>query len=73
MATSKPMALITLMPNLSPELKEGLRAVLIGMHEDEKGRAIISKARIDRFDTIPDTAYDSIREMLAYVRARSGP
>lgn len=56
-------------PDLDPEMKARLKEILLGMHEDERGKAILGKAMIDSFTTVADTAYDSIREMLAYVGA----
>lgn len=39
------------------------------MHEDEKGRVILDKIKIDRFILIDDSAYDSVREMRAWIEA----
>lgn len=48
---------------LAPELKEKLRQVFLNMHLEPKGRTILANVKIDRFITIEDSAYDSIREM----------
>ncbi len=48
--------------NIDPELKKRLRDILLHMHEDEEGRAILGKIMIDKFVLIDDSAYDSTRE-----------
>lgn len=50
-------------PNLEPERKEKLRNILLNAHNDPEGKAILAKMTIERFETIDDKAYDSIREM----------
>lgn len=52
---------------LDPELKARLRQVLMGMHEEEQGAIVLEDLMIDRFVPPDDTAYDSIRAMLASV------
>lgn len=54
-------------PDLDPELKTRLMESILRMHQDDGGRAIMSRAMIDRFALVPDSAYDPIREMLAFV------
>ncbi len=55
------------------ELKETLRTAFLTMHEDPEGRKILKKVLIDRFATIDDSAYDSIREMETFMKDfRSG-
>ncbi|MBI5442790.1 MAG: phosphate/phosphite/phosphonate ABC transporter substrate-binding protein [Deltaproteobacteria bacterium] len=53
--------------DLAPELKEKLRQAILNAHADPKGQAILRKMRIDRFVVIPDSAYDSVREMQSWV------
>ncbi len=53
--------------DLSPDVKEKIRDILINMHLDEDGIAILKKVKIDRFVVIKDSAYDSIRNMKAFV------
>lgn len=48
-------------PDLSPELKEQLRAIFLGMQDDAEGRDILHKLGIDQFTPIDDAAYDSVR------------
>ncbi len=58
---------------LDPALKEALRKILLNAHNDKKGREILGNMMIDRFRPIDDSAYDSIREMKAWVaRQESG-
>lgn len=59
---------VVVSPDIAPELKEGLRSAFLGMHEDLKGQQILKKILIDRFTTIEDRAYDSIRDMEAFLR-----
>lgn len=54
-------------PRLDPRLKAKLRKVFLDMHEDPEGRQILEQMRIDRFVEVPDTNYDSIRGMSAFV------
>jgi len=54
-------------PDIDPELKRQLRSILLEMHEDPEGRAILAAIKIDRFEVIGDSAYDAIREMQAWM------
>jgi phosphonate transport system substrate-binding protein len=56
--------------DLDPALKEQLRRTLLNADTDPKGQAILRQMRIDRFVEIPDGAYDSVREMQAWVARR---
>jgi phosphonate transport system substrate-binding protein len=61
-------------PGLDPSLKAQLRSVLLGMHEDQDGAAILARIGIERFVVPDDSIYDSVREMRAFLRARGlGP
>jgi phosphonate transport system substrate-binding protein len=55
---------------LAPELKERLREAFLNAHTDPQGREILAKMKIDRFVTIEDAAYDSVREMQAWISGR---
>lgn len=59
-------------PTLDPQLKKRLRQIVLGAHEDPTGRQILKKMMIDRFVPADDSAYDSIREMKAWV-AKQAP
>jgi phosphonate transport system substrate-binding protein len=58
-------------PALDSGLKTQLRAALLQMQFDVSGRAALARLRIDRFVSIDDSAYDSIREMARVVRGWS--
>lgn len=44
-------------------LRERLQQLLLEMHEDEDGRAVLRLARVARFVTVEDADYDPIRQM----------
>jgi len=69
LATSDPYGIppIVVHPDLDPGLKQQLRSVLLEMHADPVGRSILSSIKIDRFEVIEDSAYDSVREMQAWI------
>lgn len=50
-------------PRMDVELKKILREILLSMHNDEKGRVLLNKIKIERFIIPQDNDYDSIREM----------
>ena len=53
--------------DLSPDVKEKMRDILINMHLDADGLAILEKVKITRFIVIKDSEYDSIRKMKAFL------
>ncbi len=59
---------IVVPPTTPAPLKEAMRSIFLEMHRDEQGRRILEQMRIERFVAIPDSSYDSIRAMLAFVR-----
>ncbi len=46
-----------------PQLRAELRRLLLAMHEEEQGRAVLKLARIARFTKVRDEDYDAIRYM----------
>ncbi len=56
---------------MDASLKKRLRDSFLNAHQDEEGRAILSKMMIDRFVVIDDKAYDTIREMKAWLAGRN--
>jgi phosphonate transport system substrate-binding protein len=54
-------------PGLDPGLKAGLREIFLKVHEDKNGAEILGGMKIDRFVQGDDAAYDSVREMKAWV------
>ena len=55
-------------PDINQELKEKLRSAFLNMHNERRGREILKKVLIDRFTVVEDSAYDSIREMEAFMK-----
>jgi phosphonate transport system substrate-binding protein len=55
-------------PQLNTRLKEEVRAVFLGMHTDEQGRAALAHLLLDRFVPIQPDAYATIRAMAAQLR-----
>ena len=56
--------------DLDPQLKDLLRQIFLNAHQDENGRAILKGMMIDKFLPIEDSAYNSIREMQAWLAAQ---
>lgn len=50
-------------PGLAPEIVDGVRDALLKADKDPTGKALLEKMKIERFITIDDSAYDSIRRM----------
>lgn len=63
---------VTVRPGLDPALKKRLQNVFVRAHADPAGQAILKGMMISRFTPISDEAYDSIREMKAWIR-KQGP
>jgi phosphonate transport system substrate-binding protein len=51
--------------HLASALKEQLRELLLSMHQDPRGEAILAELLIDRFIPIEEQLYNPIRRMLA--------
>ena len=60
---------VVVSPNIDPELKEKLRSAFLEMHQDARGNEILKQVLIDRFTTIEDSAYESVRKMEAFMKA----
>jgi phosphonate transport system substrate-binding protein len=54
--------------NLDPKIEKKLRKIFLNMHKDPEGRKILDGMMIDKFVLIDDSAYDSIREMKAWIK-----
>ncbi len=67
---SAPFAIppVVVSPDIAQELKEKLRSAFLNMHNEPRGREILKKVLIDRFTVVEDSAYDSIRQMEAFVK-----
>jgi phosphonate transport system substrate-binding protein len=59
-------------PLLDDNLKAQVTTILLDAHRDPDARAILEHMGVDRFTTIDDSAYDSIRRMQAWIRSRGG-
>ncbi len=53
---------------IDPFLEQRLKDIFLNMDKDENGMKILSNVKIDRFVSINDNAYDSIREMRKRVK-----
>lgn len=62
---------VVVRPDLPHDLKAALRDALLGAQEDAEGRELLAHMRIERFEVIDDSAYDSVRQMAAWVAARN--
>lgn len=62
---------VVVRPGLDGELKKALKRVFLAAHADPEGKEILNKMMIDKFVEIDDKAYDSIREMKAWVKQRN--
>lgn len=61
---------VVVRPGLDRGLKKELKEIFLNVHNDRKGRELLNKMMIDKFITVSDEAYDSIREMKRYLAAR---
>lgn len=58
---------VVVRPGIDPKLKEQLQNLLLNMHKDEKGNAILKNLSIDEFVLQDDKAYNSVRELINVV------
>ena len=58
---------VVVRPGLDGELKKALKRVFLSAHADPEGKELLKNMMIDKFVEIDDKAYDSIREMKAWV------
>lgn len=54
-------------PGLSTYVKEKLREIFMEMHYNPEGKRILAAMLIEKFVDVPDSNYDSIREMETFV------
>jgi len=59
---------VVVRPDLDPGIKQRIREVFLTLHRDPWGKGILDKLRIERFILLPDKAYDSLREMRAFLK-----
>jgi len=55
---------------LDPELVDEVRKTFLAAHEDPEGKVLLDHMKIERFVTIEDAAYDSIRRMSERIEER---
>ncbi|MBI5829682.1 MAG: PhnD/SsuA/transferrin family substrate-binding protein, partial [Chloroflexi bacterium] len=54
-------------PGLRPQLKAELQSVLLAMDDDAEGRKGLEAIGVERFVLIDDSAYASVRDLVAAV------
>jgi phosphonate transport system substrate-binding protein len=52
-------------------LKERIRNIFLEMHRDAEGKKILEKMMLDKFTLIEDKDYDSIRDMILYIKKQN--
>lgn len=55
-------------PDCDSTLKQNMRAILLNMHNDPKGKKILDQLYIDEFVLVQDDCYQSIREMNEWIK-----
>ena len=55
--------------DLSPDLRDSLRELLLGMHQDPEGREVLAYGHMTRFAKVKDSDYDTIRDMVRLAEA----
>lgn len=56
-------------PDMDTEVIDEIKEILLTMHTDLEGYRILKKIQIDKFVLIPDSAYNSIREMKRWIES----
>ena len=54
-------------PDLDDDLKRGLQAALLTLHEDKQASILLRQLQIDRFEAGDDTMYESVRQMQSWL------
>ena len=62
-----------ILKSVPQDLRAALRELLLKMHKDPQGRAILAEGRIDRFVRVEDRDYDAIRHMSRRAQAAALP
>ena len=63
---------IVVNPDLDPETKKRLKEILLTLHDDGKGAALLAKIQIDRFVEGNDRMYDTVRDMSRWLEPKTG-
>ena len=61
---------VVVRPGLDPRMKKRLKEIFLNAHKDEQGREILKGMMVDKFVAIDDSAYNSIREMKAWIKTQ---
>ncbi len=56
-------------PGTDAALKQQIKSILLNMDKDPEGKKILDSIAIEKFTTIDDSAYDSVREMSVWQKA----
>ena len=56
--------------SLAPERKNKLKAIFLSVHETLRGKNILKKLQIDRFEKGNDADYDSVRQLEAFLKSQ---
>jgi phosphonate transport system substrate-binding protein len=59
-------------PGLTPGIKARLKEILLGIHEDKRGREILEGMLIERFVEADNSLYDSVREIKVWIADQKG-
>jgi phosphonate transport system substrate-binding protein len=55
-------------PKSATFIKKKIIEILLNMHQDPKGKTILTPLLIEKFVQVKDSNYDSVREMLSFVK-----
>lgn len=55
---------------IDPVVREQVKAILLNVHNDEKGKKILTGMGVEKFVEIDDSAYDGIREMKKFIESK---
>ena len=58
---------VVVRPNLDPEMKKKLKKILLEMDNDEKGKSILNKMKIEKYVSVENSAYDEIRKLKQWI------
>jgi phosphonate transport system substrate-binding protein len=63
---------VVVRPGLDVKMKERLKNIFLNIHKDEAGREILKGMMIDRFVSVNDASYGSVREMQVWTAGTKG-
>ncbi len=62
-----PITPFVIRKGIDPKLKDKIRGIMLTMHEEERGKEILDRLKIDKFIVVSDDFYNPIREMIQFV------